>query len=66
MSDHHAKFPTVLRGVDVVVEMRARIGATQLELDVEFTKDGVRYEPGELTREELAALCRAAARLKRD
>jgi len=60
----HAKFTTTLRGEEVVATIDAVLDVGKVELNVELTKDGKPY-PIELTRDELANLCREAGRSQR-
>lgn len=61
----HARFPTVLRNQAVDVEIKGDFDPPRVDLRVGFSKNGVEIDMGELSREELAYLCREAARARR-
>jgi hypothetical protein len=60
----HARFPTVLRGVQVDAEISGEFNPPRVDMEVWFYNDGVKYQVADLTRTELAYLCREAARAK--
>jgi len=63
----YAKFQTHLRGEILNVEMKAKFDGPGLpaRVEVEFTNlDGSNKRVKDLTREELAQLCREAAKSK--
>ena len=61
----YAKFPTQVRGQDVVAEMSGNMDRSgAFDIRVVFWKDEKPIDIPGLTREELGALCRQAAKVK--
>jgi hypothetical protein len=61
-----ATFPTVFRGEAVTVDIVATMEPGRVGVVVNFLRDGASVDFGPISREELAALCREAARVKRE
>lgn len=60
----HAKFPYTVRGQDVEVDISGDMDQAGFAIQVLFSKDGKHIDIPGLTREELAVLCRQAAKVK--
>ena len=61
----HAKFPTRMRGQDLEAEISGDFDPPRVDLKIVFFKNGVEFPVFDVTREELAALMRQAADLKK-
>lgn len=61
----HSKFETEFRGERLTVELNGDLSGVIWSVDATFTRDGKPHKVENLTRQELAGLCRQAAELGR-